>query len=103
MSNRPRCIWNPDYFTKVYGGYVNYVYLQCLKKLQPEYCSYLPLEQLESFMGSKISQIKNPISISIDGKSHDSHQHWRLLNAIDVPIVLATFQKLSKYIPLKKD
>jgi len=76
LSNRPRNIGNPDVTLLGICNHVNFIGLMCLKKVCPEYSSYLNLEELEDKMTRDFNRLRfsgKTKAVSADFKSHDSN------------------------------
>jgi len=73
IKNRPRNISNPSFGVKAVGGWINFVLMKCLKKAYPHYVSYMNVDEMELYFQKEFDKFDDPVSIAIDGSSHDSN------------------------------
>jgi hypothetical protein len=76
MTNRPRNIANPDLTLLGTCNHANYVGCALLKKVCPEYSSYMNNDQLEAYMTKGFQHMfkyGKTWCVSLDFSSHDSN------------------------------
>lgn len=86
---------------KVIGGLVNYNCLKALYNLainmdKEFYLGYYDNNEKAKIIGEVARRFKNPVFISNDGSSHDSNQHFELLQIIDEPISRRFAEMIAK-------
>jgi hypothetical protein len=58
---------------KAIGGWINYILMKSMKLNQDHYVGDKSLQDKETIIGEAFTIFDDPISVAIDGSSHDSH------------------------------
>lgn len=101
-EGRPRQIWGPSKCLKSLPGWLNRFCLKGVKKILPSViCGYNNDDLSEKITRDKLRLInkfgwKNVKTFTFDGSSHDSHQHARIISAVDTVFFDQFADKLMK-------
>jgi hypothetical protein len=86
VSDRPRIIMVPNDSLKGVITWMQKIAFNVLKAAYPEFVHAENSQDMWARTWKNISYLEDPVAYSMDGGSHDSHQHASLIEAVDFNI-----------------